>query len=68
MTSDVENDQLKYKFKPGETGVSHRKFGPCSIIDKFIWNSIKFYEVRIHGTSTHIDVTESSLIKEQSHE
>lgn len=61
-------EENSFKYQPGEIGVMHRKFGPCSIIDHYMWKCIKLYKVRIHGTSTHIEVTEGSLTKEQKHE
>lgn len=63
----IESSDVSYKFQPGEAGVMHRKYGPCSIINRSLWNGIKFYEIRVHGTTSKILVTEHQLQKEQHH-
>jgi len=62
------NYQLKHRFQINESGVIHKRFGPVSIIDTFFWNKIPFYEIRVHGTCTCIQVTESQLYKEDPHD
>ncbi|HOI86203.1 MAG TPA: hypothetical protein PLP48_09030 [Acholeplasmataceae bacterium] len=66
MQADNE-PRMDYKFQPGEPGVMHRRYGSCSIVNRSTWNGIKFYEIRVHGTTSKIQVTESQLQKESSH-
>lgn len=68
MTQFIDESKITYMFKPGETGINHRKYGPCSIVSRSTWNAINFYEIRVHGTTNTIQVTESQLSKEQKHE
>lgn len=63
---DIEDHETNYKYEPGETNIKHRKYGPCSITDRFIWNGVNFYSIRVHGTLTMFQVTESQLIKEHN--
>lgn len=64
---DQVNHQSKHHYQINETGVFHKRFGPVIILDTFFWNKIPFYEIRDHGTSICIQVTESQLTKEEPH-